>query len=81
MKQENVQFTMLMRPIDRNHPCEYYVHHSFYPEIEDALLEAISAWNLDNPLFEGEVCFVAPGFGRDPRYPLPTPEYQAIFRQ
>ena len=81
MRHENVRYTMLMRPIDRDHACEYYIHHSFYPEIEDALLEAESAWNLDNPGQPGEVYFVALGFGWDPRMGRPDPEDIAIFRQ
>ena len=57
-----------------------YIYHSFYPEIEDALLEAASAWNLDNPQMRGEIVFVALGFGWDPQMGRPDANDVAIFR-
>jgi len=56
------------------------MHHSFYLEQEDAILEALSAWNLDNPYAEGEVFFLGLGFGWDPRTGRPDPRDQEIFR-
>ena len=80
MRQEKVNYTVIVRPTDPSHPCEQYIHNSFYPELEDALLEAESAWNMDNPNMSGEIVFVALGFGWDPRYGRPAEDDTEIFR-
>lgn len=80
MKQENVRYTVIVEPHDRAYLCVQYIHHSFYPELEDALLEAESAWNLDHPKMSGVVTFVSEGFGWDPRIGRPDAEDKGIFR-
>lgn len=80
MKQENVQYTVLIEPTDRSYSCEQYIHSSFFPELEDAMLDAQGAWNLDNPNMPGVVTFVCEGFGWDPRYGRPNPDDKSIFR-
>ncbi|MEZ5968296.1 MAG: hypothetical protein R3C00_04460 [Hyphomonas sp.] len=81
MKLENVRYTVIVEPYDRSYPCTRYVHYSFYPEAEDALLEAESAWNLDNPKMEGVIVFVALGFGWDPRIGRPAADDLDTFRR
>ena len=81
MKQENVRFTVLVEPTDRSYRCQLYIHNSFFPELEDAMLEAEAAWNLDNPDMSGIVTFVSEGFGWDPRNGRPDPSDKTIFRQ
>lgn len=80
MRQDKVRYTVIVRPTDSSYPCEQYVHCSFYPELEDALLEAESAWNMDHPNMTGEIIFVALGFGWDPRMGRPADDDVSIFR-
>jgi len=67
MAQRTIQFSVVVRPKDPRHGCEHYIHASFYPEPEDAMADALAAWAVDEPHTDGEVVFIAPGLGWDPR--------------
>lgn len=80
MKQETVRYTVLVEPADPAYPCKLYTHHSFFPELEDALVDALTAWDLDHPRMAGETVFVSEGFGWDPSIGRPSADDKAIFR-
>lgn len=81
MANKTVQYTVIVKPCDPQHGCEHYIHASFYPRPEAAMADALAAWNVDEPETEGEVSFVSPGLGWDPRMgPRPEGNEHWLFR-
>lgn len=80
MNQNDVRYTIVMRPEHPLHPCENYVHYSLLTDLADALEEAEFSWQLDNPNFKAEVHFIAAGYGWDPRFSGPVASGEMLFR-
>ena len=80
MNQNDVQYTIVMRPEHPLHSCEVYVHYSVLPDLQDALEEAEFSWRLDNPNFSAEVEFISNSYGWDPRFSGPVAHGELLFR-